>query len=153
MNILNSYRHIRPKKVKYPIPEVSDDSEKNRVRIGYYQKLSGRVSGTRQTLLIHPAPLETLKVFTIYQITPTSIYIQPLPPVLSLLNPEAPFITVLFFFPCLFQSCPFNHFRPFHQLCTVTRVGPVLFEERRPGWRERQSMSCKFLLFLQYFAF
>ena len=30
MNILNSYRHIQPKKVKYPIPEIPD-SEK----IGY----------------------------------------------------------------------------------------------------------------------
>ena len=28
MNILNSYRHIRPKKVKYPIPEIPDDSGK-----------------------------------------------------------------------------------------------------------------------------
>ena len=32
MNILNSYRHIRPKKVKYPIPEIPDDSGK---KIGY----------------------------------------------------------------------------------------------------------------------
>ena len=51
MNILKSYRLIRPKKVKYPIPKIPDDSEeKNRVRIGYCQKLSGRVSGTRQAL-------------------------------------------------------------------------------------------------------
>ena len=28
MNILNSYRHIRPKKVKYPIPKIPDDSGK-----------------------------------------------------------------------------------------------------------------------------
>ena len=28
MNILKSYRLIRPKKVKYPIPEIPDDSEK-----------------------------------------------------------------------------------------------------------------------------
>ena len=27
MNILKSYRLIRPKKVKYPIPEIPDDSE------------------------------------------------------------------------------------------------------------------------------
>ena len=26
-NILKIYRHIRPKKVKYPIPEIPDDSE------------------------------------------------------------------------------------------------------------------------------
>ena len=32
MNILKSYRLIRPKKVKYPIPEIPDDSEK---KIGY----------------------------------------------------------------------------------------------------------------------
>ena len=32
MNIQKSYRHIRPKKVKYPIPEIPDDSEK---KIGY----------------------------------------------------------------------------------------------------------------------
>ena len=52
MNILKSYRLIRTKKVKYPIPEIPDDSEeKNRVRIGYCQKLSGRVSGTRQALI------------------------------------------------------------------------------------------------------
>ena len=43
MNILNSYRHIRPKKVKYPIPEIPDDSEKNWLWIGYCQKLSGWV--------------------------------------------------------------------------------------------------------------
>ena len=30
--ILYSYRHIRPKKVKYPIPKIPDDSEK---KIGY----------------------------------------------------------------------------------------------------------------------
>ena len=32
MNILKSYRLIRTKKVKYPIPEIPDDSEK---KIGY----------------------------------------------------------------------------------------------------------------------
>ena len=32
MNILKSYRLIRPKKVKYPIPKIPDDSEK---KIGY----------------------------------------------------------------------------------------------------------------------
>ena len=32
MNILKSYRHIRPKKVKYLIPEIPDDCEK---KIGY----------------------------------------------------------------------------------------------------------------------
>ena len=42
------------KKVKYPIPEIPDDSGKNRVRIGYCQKLSGRVSGTRQALPLTP---------------------------------------------------------------------------------------------------
>ena len=28
MNVQKSYRHIWPKKVKYPIPEIPDDSEK-----------------------------------------------------------------------------------------------------------------------------
>ena len=32
MNVQKSYRHIWPKKVKYPIPEIPDDSEK---KIGY----------------------------------------------------------------------------------------------------------------------
>ena len=43
MNVQKSYKHIWPKKVKYPIPKIPDDSEKNRVRIGYCQKISGRV--------------------------------------------------------------------------------------------------------------
>ena len=32
MNVQKSYRHIWPKKVKYPIPKIPDDSEK---KIGY----------------------------------------------------------------------------------------------------------------------
>ena len=52
MNILNSYRHIRPKKVKYPIPEIPDDSGKKSGTDWVLPKIigSGRVSGTRQTL-------------------------------------------------------------------------------------------------------
>ena len=38
--------------MKYPAPEIPDDSEKNRARIGYCQKWSGRVSGTRQALVV-----------------------------------------------------------------------------------------------------
>ena len=34
MNILKSYRHIWPKKVKYPIPKIPDDSEKIRYGLG-----------------------------------------------------------------------------------------------------------------------
>ena len=54
MNILNSYRHIRPKKVKYPIPEIPDDSGKKSGTDWVLPKIigSGRVSGTRQALLI-----------------------------------------------------------------------------------------------------
>ena len=50
MNILNSYRHIRPKKVKYPIPEIPDDSGKKSGTDWVLPKIigSGRVSGTRQ---------------------------------------------------------------------------------------------------------
>jgi hypothetical protein len=53
MNILNSYRHIRPKKVKYPIPEIPDDSGKKSGTDWVLPKIigSGRVSGTRQALL------------------------------------------------------------------------------------------------------
>ena len=53
MNILNSYRHIRPKKVKYPIPEIPDDSEKISGMDRVLPKIigSGRVSGTRQSLV------------------------------------------------------------------------------------------------------
>ena len=54
MNILNSYRHIRPKKVKYPIPEIPDDSGKKSGTDWVLPKIigSGRVSGTRQALFI-----------------------------------------------------------------------------------------------------
>ena len=54
MNILNSYRHIRPKKVKYPIPEIPDDSGKKSGTDWVLAKIigSGRVSGTRQALLM-----------------------------------------------------------------------------------------------------
>ena len=54
MNILNSYRHIRPKKVKYPIPEIPDDSGKKSGTDWVLPKIigSGRVSGTRQALAI-----------------------------------------------------------------------------------------------------
>ena len=65
MNILNSYRHIRPKKglsnkkkkVKYPIPEIPDDSEKKSGTDWVLPKIigSGRVSGTRQALVIYPS--------------------------------------------------------------------------------------------------
>jgi len=53
MNILNSYRHIRPKKVKYPIPEIPDDSGKKSGTDWVLPKIigSGRVSGTRQALV------------------------------------------------------------------------------------------------------
>ena len=53
MNIQKSYRHIRPKKVKYPIPEIPDDSEKKSGTDWVLPKIigSGRVSGTRQALL------------------------------------------------------------------------------------------------------
>ena len=52
MNILNSYRHIRPKKVKYPIPKIPDDSGKKSGTDWVLPKIigSGRVSGTRQAL-------------------------------------------------------------------------------------------------------
>ena len=50
--ILYSYRHIRPKKVKYPIPEIPDDSENKSGMDWVLPKIigSGRVSGTRQAL-------------------------------------------------------------------------------------------------------
>ena len=53
MNILKSYRLIRTKKVKYPIPEIPDDSEKKSGTDWVLPKIigSGRVSGTRQALL------------------------------------------------------------------------------------------------------
>ena len=56
MNILNSYRHIRPKKVKYPIPEIPDDSGKKSGTDWVLPKIigSGRVSGTRQALPMTP---------------------------------------------------------------------------------------------------
>ena len=59
MNILNSYRHIRPKKVKYPIPEIPDDSGKKSGTDWVLPKIigSGRVSGTRQALHICEASL------------------------------------------------------------------------------------------------
>ena len=51
MNVQKSYR---PRKVKYPIPEIPDDSEKKSGTDWVLPKIigSGRVSGTRQTLLI-----------------------------------------------------------------------------------------------------
>ena len=51
--ILYSYRHIRPKKVKYPIPEIPDDSENKSGMDWVLPKIigSGRVSGTRQALV------------------------------------------------------------------------------------------------------
>ena len=54
--ILYSYRHIRPKKVKYPIPEIPDDSENKSGMDWVLPKIigSGRVSGTRQALLMSP---------------------------------------------------------------------------------------------------
>ena len=54
MNILKSYRLIRTKKVKYPIPEIPDDSEKKSGTDWVLPKNfgSGRVSGTRQALPI-----------------------------------------------------------------------------------------------------
>ena len=44
---------IRPKKVKYPIPEIPDDSEKKSGTDWILPKIigSGRVSGTRQALV------------------------------------------------------------------------------------------------------
>ena len=52
--ILYSYRHIRPKKVKYPIPEIPDDSENKSGMDWVLPKIigSGRVSGTRQALAV-----------------------------------------------------------------------------------------------------
>ena len=53
MNVQKSYRHIWPKKVKYPIPEIPDDSEKKSGTDWVLPKIigSGRVSGTRQALV------------------------------------------------------------------------------------------------------
>ena len=58
MNILKSYRLIRTKKVKYPIPEIPDDSEKKSGTDWVLPKNfgSGRVSGTRQALHISHIP-------------------------------------------------------------------------------------------------
>ena len=52
--ILYSYRHIWPKKVKYPIPEIPDDSENKSGMDWVLPKIigSGRVSGTRQALQV-----------------------------------------------------------------------------------------------------
>ena len=65
MNIQKSYRHIRPKKVKYPIPEIPDDSEKKSGTDWVLPKNfgSGRVSGTRQTLVVGPVGLVGLLVW------------------------------------------------------------------------------------------
>ena len=54
MNILKSYRHIRPKKVKYLIPEIPDDCEKKLGTDCVVPKIigSGRVSSTYQALPI-----------------------------------------------------------------------------------------------------
>ena len=48
MNILKSYRLIRTKKVKYPIPEIPDDSENKSGMDWVLPKIigSGRVSGS-----------------------------------------------------------------------------------------------------------
>ena len=56
--ILYSYTHIRPKKVKYPIPEIPDDSENKSGMDWVLPKIigSGRVSGTRQALLREHLP-------------------------------------------------------------------------------------------------
>ena len=53
MNVQKSYRHIWPKKVKYPIPKIPDDSEKKSGTDWVLPKIigSGRVSGTRQALV------------------------------------------------------------------------------------------------------
>ena len=53
MIIPKSNRHIRPKKVKYPIPEIPNDSEKHSGTDWVLPKIigSGRVSGTRQALI------------------------------------------------------------------------------------------------------
>ena len=71
MNILKSYRLIRPKKVKYPIPEIPDDSEKKSGTDWVLPKNfgSGRVSGTRQALfrtkeLIFETDRSNLSFFT-----------------------------------------------------------------------------------------
>ena len=67
MNILNSYRHIRPKKVKYPIPEIPDDSGKKSGTDWVLPKIigSGRVSGTRQALAIpHPISIQKNEIWT-----------------------------------------------------------------------------------------
>ena len=52
--IFYSYRHIRPKKVKYPIPEIPDDSEKKSGTDSVLPKNIGSVwvSGTRQALSV-----------------------------------------------------------------------------------------------------
>ena len=65
MNILNSYRHIRPKKVKYPIPEIPDDSGKKSGTDWVLPKIigSGRVSGTRQALIIYAKIYADLQLF------------------------------------------------------------------------------------------
>ena len=65
MNILNSYRHIRPKKVKYPIPEIPDDSGKKSGTDWVLPKIigSGRVSGTRQALRTGVGQMIPLRVY------------------------------------------------------------------------------------------
>ena len=65
MNILKSYRLIRTKKVKYPIPEIPDDSEKKSGTDWVLPKIigSGRVSGTPQALVI-----EHFMVLIIYDV-------------------------------------------------------------------------------------
>ena len=68
MNILNSYRHIRPKKVKYPIPEIPDDSGKKSGTDWVLPKIigSGRVSGTRQALVA----IEAISVMNVKLVLP-----------------------------------------------------------------------------------
>ena len=72
MNILNSYRHIRPKKVKYPIPEIPDDSGKKSGTDWVLPKIigSGRVSGTRQALTVYySTSIANVSVFSGERIT------------------------------------------------------------------------------------
>ena len=76
MNILNSYRHIRPKKVKYPIPEIPDDSGKKSGTDWVLPKIigSGRVSGTRQALLLVQEPYKLKRRQTNWQTITTWLF-------------------------------------------------------------------------------
>ena len=72
--ILYSYRHIRPKKVKYPIPEIPDDSENKSGMDWVLPKIigSGRVSGTRQALIERTFEEEACAIIWSLQIIPNS---------------------------------------------------------------------------------